>query len=161
MSNLSDHSQPGPRRHRFWAALAILILGAAAVAAIANWLTAPPASVPPPRQVAVTLPPPAPAQPNALSLPSPNAAASSPAPPPTQAPPPAANPPSAQVAVTPPPAPPSQPVVPPSAAVTNPPPAAQSGEPPAWLRYATTGPVDVRDRARIAIVIDDLGLDRR
>ena len=35
-----------------------------------------------------------------------------------------------------------------------------SGKQPAWLRYATTAPVDVRDQPRIAIVIDDLGLDR-
>lgn len=59
----------------------------------------------------------------------------------------------------PPPAAPSQPAAAPSTLPTNPP-SAQSGEPPAWLRYATTAPVDVRDRPRIAIVIDDLGLDR-
>ena len=40
------------------------------------------------------------------------------------------------------------------------PPTAQTGDQPAWLRYATTGPVEIRDRPRIAIVIDDLGLDR-
>src|SRR6185437_15108264 len=35
-----------------------------------------------------------------------------------------------------------------------------SGERPAWLRFATTAPVDMRDKPRVAIVIDDLGLDR-
>ncbi|HEX4191830.1 MAG TPA: divergent polysaccharide deacetylase family protein [Stellaceae bacterium] len=35
-----------------------------------------------------------------------------------------------------------------------------SGGQPAWLRFATTAPVDVRDKPRVAIVIDDLGLDR-
>jgi polysaccharide deacetylase 2 family uncharacterized protein YibQ len=32
---------------------------------------------------------------------------------------------------------------------------------PAWLRYAVAPPLAVRGRARIAIVIDDLGMDRR
>lgn len=77
-------------------------------------------------------------------------------------PPSAANTPPAQVAVSPPPplAPPSQPASPPSGTQTNPSPAAPSGKQPAWLRFATTAPVDVRDQPRIAIVIDDLGLDR-
>jgi hypothetical protein len=35
-----------------------------------------------------------------------------------------------------------------------------SGEQPAWLRFATAVPVDIRDKPRVAIVIDDLGLDR-
>src|SRR5262249_34355162 len=35
-----------------------------------------------------------------------------------------------------------------------------SGGQPAWLRYATAAPIDMRDKPRVAIVIDDLGLDR-
>jgi hypothetical protein len=35
-----------------------------------------------------------------------------------------------------------------------------AGVQPAWLRFATTAPVDIRDKPRVAIVIDDLGLDR-
>jgi hypothetical protein len=82
-------------------------------------------------------------------------------PPAQPAPPPSAltSTPSAQVAVLPPPAAPNPATAPPSAAPGNPP-AAPSGEQPAWLRFATTAPVDVRDRPRVAIVIDDLGLDR-
>jgi hypothetical protein len=35
-----------------------------------------------------------------------------------------------------------------------------SSEQPAWLRFATAAPVDRGDKPRVAIVIDDLGLDR-
>jgi hypothetical protein len=35
-----------------------------------------------------------------------------------------------------------------------------SAEPPAWLRFATAAPADIGDKPRVAIVIDDLGLDR-
>jgi polysaccharide deacetylase 2 family uncharacterized protein YibQ len=34
------------------------------------------------------------------------------------------------------------------------------GEQPQWLRFAAAAPIDIRDRPRVAIVIDDLGLDR-
>jgi hypothetical protein len=34
------------------------------------------------------------------------------------------------------------------------------GVQPAWLRFATAAPVDLRDKPRVSIVIDDLGLDR-
>jgi uncharacterized protein len=148
MSNRSDHSHPDPSRHRFWSVLAVLILCLAAVALVAEWLTAPPVLAPPsPSQVAVTLPPSAATPSGASSRPSlsPGAAPPSVSP----APPPAPSSPSAQVALSPPPA-----IAPPSL------PKAESGEKPAWLRFATTAPVDVRDRPRVAIVIDDLGLDR-
>jgi polysaccharide deacetylase 2 family uncharacterized protein YibQ len=156
MSDPSDHSQTGPRRHRFWAALAVVAVCAAFVALVAGWLTAPPVSVPSSSsQVAVTLPPSNSPQGAAQTPPEISPAAGPPGGT-AVAPPPAVAPPSGQIALLPPPAVPG---APPSVAPLNPP-SAQSGEQPAWLRYATTAPVDVRDRPRVAIVIDDLGLDR-
>ena len=38
--------------------------------------------------------------------------------------------------------------------------AAASGGPPPWVRFAAAAPIDARRRPRVAIVIDDLGLDR-
>lgn len=161
MTDRFDHSQPGPRRHRFWTALAVVVLCAAAVALVVDWLTAPPVSVPSSSaQISVTLPPSGSSPGAASNLSNISPAAGPPGgsaagSPPTAAPP-TATPPSAQIALLPPPAAPS---APPSVAPINPP-SAQPGEPPAWLRYATTAPVDTRDRPRVAIVIDDLGLDR-
>jgi polysaccharide deacetylase 2 family uncharacterized protein YibQ len=51
-------------------------------------------------------------------------------------------------------------VQPPAPQTGAPPPILQPGEQPPWLRFAAAVPVDVRDRPRVAIVIDDLGLDR-
>jgi uncharacterized protein len=69
-------------------------------------------------------------------------------------------PPPAAIVAAPPPAP-AQPTAPPQLAAL-PPPALPKPEPvqPAWLRFAVAAPA-VPGRARIAIVIDDLGLDRR
>src|SRR5690348_10938720 len=41
------------------------------------------------------------------------------------------------------------------------PPAKSDATQPAWLRYAVASPSMLRGRARVAIVIDDLGMDRR
>ncbi|HEY3916352.1 MAG TPA: divergent polysaccharide deacetylase family protein [Stellaceae bacterium] len=43
---------------------------------------------------------------------------------------------------------------------TAPPVPAPAAEQPAWLRFAAAVSTDMRDRPRVAIVIDDLGLDR-
>ena len=58
------------------------------------------------------------------------------------------------------PALPTQPEALPSAKPETPPPA-KSDTQPAWLRYAVAPPPAMRGRARVAIVIDDLGMDRR
>src|SRR6185312_4590770 len=55
---------------------------------------------------------------------------------------------------------PTQPELPPAKPET-PPPAKSVTPQPAWLRYAVAPPPAMRGRARIAIVIDDLGVDRR
>lgn len=55
-----------------------------------------------------------------------------------------------------------QPALPtPPEALPDTPPPAKSDTQPAWLRYAVAAPPAMRGRARIAIVIDDLGMDRR
>jgi uncharacterized protein len=143
MSNPLDHSQTGRRRHRFWPMLAVLALCVVAIAILADWLTAP--APPSSRAVAVSLPPPpAPLR----DLPAISPAAGPPAEAPSSLPssPPA---PSTQTAMIP-------PVVP----RVTPPAAGSPGEQPPWLRFAAAAPVGDRDRPRVAIVIDDLGLDR-
>ena len=158
-----DNNEGTPPRHRLWAIVAVLFLCAAAFGAVAQWVTRPPVLPPTPSEaVNVTLPPPV----SSSETTAPFAQATLPpvvSPEPTiqpSAPPtgggqaggagPGAHP---QVAVLPPPA-------------LNPSeshrlvPQAQAAGPPAWLRFATTAPTDSRDRPRIAIVIDDLGLDR-
>jgi polysaccharide deacetylase 2 family uncharacterized protein YibQ len=168
-----DNNEGTPPRHRLWAIVAVLFLCAAAFGAVAQWVTRPPVLPPTPSEaVNVTLPPPA----SSSETMAPFAQATLP---PAVSPPEAAAPvaiqPSApptdggqasgaaggtpQVAILPPPA-----VNPSNPQATNPgatnPQGTQAAGPPAWLRFATTAPADIRDRPRIAIVIDDLGLDR-
>jgi polysaccharide deacetylase 2 family uncharacterized protein YibQ len=164
MSNPSNHNQPsnnyerGPVRHRFWPMLAVLVLCAGTIALVADRLTAPSSRTPPSSgEVAVSLPPSV-SVPSA-SKPSPPSASSGQSPLAPAAGPQAAPP--AQTALLPRP-PQDTPAIPssPSAQPSPLSPGTQPAEAPAWLRFATAVPADVRDRPRIAIVIDDLGLDR-
>ncbi|HVA15806.1 MAG TPA: divergent polysaccharide deacetylase family protein [Stellaceae bacterium] len=165
MTNPSDHNEhshnneSGAPRHRFWMKLAVVAICFVAIGALANWLTRPPA---PSSDVAVTLPPTVlapPGPPPTAPLPTagPQAAPPSqiaPAPPATQRlPVAAAQKPASQ------PLPTAAPSAAPQQAALPPTTVAPSGEQPAWLRFATAAPV-TRDRPRVAIVIDDLGLDR-
>jgi polysaccharide deacetylase 2 family uncharacterized protein YibQ len=148
-----DHNEGTASRHRLRAIVAVLFLCAAALGAAAHWVTRPPSLPPMPSEAAnVTLLPPA-------STPETGAPFAQVVLPPAAAP--AGAPPTAgeqgsgtgagapQVAVLPPPA------TNPTASKSTP-----LGGPPAWLRFATAAAPDIRDRPRIAIVIDDLGLDR-
>src|SRR5690242_15507620 len=56
---------------------------------------------------------------------------------------------------------PPAPPVPPPAQPEVPPPVKPDTVQPAWLRYAVAAPPALRGRAHVAIVIDDLGMDRR
>lgn len=138
----TNHSRATPRRHRFWGAAAVALTLGVAVAVVATGrLQKPPPSQP--REVVVALPaskPPAAAPAVSARLVSPPLIASPPAPLPAATAQPAAAP--AAVPQTLPPVP------------------APAGEQPPWLRFAAAVATDMRDRPRVAIVIDDLGLDR-
>jgi uncharacterized protein len=56
---------------------------------------------------------------------------------------------------------PTQPQVPPPTRPETLPPAKSETTRPAWLRYAVAPPLAMHGRAQVAIVIDDLGMDRR
>jgi uncharacterized protein len=140
--------------------LALLVLCTAGVGLGAAWLTAPLVPVPSgSSEVAVPLPPaPASISPTAnLSVRSPIDGPSEPAP---SQPPPSSEPVPSELVPDPlsslthtamlplrPETKPPRTAIPPS-------------DSPAWLRFAATASLDVRDRPRVAIVIDDLGLDR-
>jgi polysaccharide deacetylase 2 family uncharacterized protein YibQ len=151
---VSPHHNGGtPRRHRFWAVLGIVVLCAVGAVAAVDWLSSGEASnsaavavsLPPSGGVTASLPSVAPAAGTPAT--GSNTAATNPLPQ-TGNPPPqtgeTGNAPSTQTAMLPP----------------RPETKTPSGVQPAWLRFATTAPVDVRDKPRVAIVIDDLGLDR-
>lgn len=144
------HTQRARRRHRFWVRMAVLTLCLAVIVGIAAWLTAPPPG-PGSAAVAISLPPSAGSGGATASLPALAPAAGTDTP--SQAGAPGnstgdnstgGNSSPAQTAMLPP----------------RPETKTLSGGPPAWLRFATAAPVDVRDKPRVAIVIDDLGLDR-
>lgn len=141
----ANNSRATPRRHRFWvAAVAALALGAAAAVLVTGWPQKPEPLRP--SEVVVALPTPEPGSPPA----------SAPAPPP--APTAAANAPSQSPApVVSLPAATAQPATVPQTLPSVP---APSNEQPAWLRFAAAVSTGMRDRPRVAIVIDDLGLDR-
>ena len=133
------HTGQAGARHRFWAVSAVLIMGTVLVVGFAGWLVQPPPSAEPPT-VIVTLPPNADTEgaPAAASTADQGLAApETPAAPVNQAGDSA----------------PPQIALPPD---MKPPPREQ----PAWLRFATAAPVNLGDKPRVAIVIDDLGLDR-
>jgi uncharacterized protein len=139
------HTERARRRHRFWVRLAVATACVAVGSVVALRLIAPQPGGGS-AEVAVSLPPgpsasaPLPAvEPSAGSQAGANTQA--PSPPPTAAP--GASP-DTQTAM-----------LPPRPETTTP-----SGVQPAWLRFATAAPVDLRDKPRVAIVIDDLGLDR-
>jgi hypothetical protein len=122
----------------------VVVLGVVLIVGIAGWPATPPPSEPP--TVEVALPsssdteggaalPPAAVSPINPDLPAPEA------PPPVNQ---AGDTPPTQTALLPP----------------RPDTKTPSGEQPAWLRFATAAPVDIRDKPRVAIVVDDLGLDR-
>lgn len=128
----THHSRLGLGRHRKAIGLALLVVVIAGAAALRFWHQERPAR---------------PAQTSA-------AVAVIPAAPPPAAPAPPASP---APAIVPPPS--AAPVVPPAQSpVSQPSPQTPSTEPP-WLKYATTVP-DIGNLPRIAIVIDDCGLDR-
>jgi polysaccharide deacetylase 2 family uncharacterized protein YibQ len=141
------HNQQTHRRHRLRTRWAVLVLSAAVALSIAGWLSEPPLA--PLARIVVTLPPsPAPESTRANNsslapasdLPADRIAATSE----PQAPLAASNDAAAQTAILPPG---------PDARVAR-------DERPAWLRFAMAAPVDVVDKPRVAIVIDDLGPDR-
>ena len=138
------HTERARRRHRFWVRLAVAALCVGVIIVVAGWLTAPPPGGGT-ATVAVSLPPSTESSGATTNLPSvaPSAVsqAGSEAQPQTGTP---ANPPTTQTAMLPP----------------RPETKTPSGQQPAWLRFATAAPVDMRDKPRVAIVIDDLGLDR-
>lgn len=134
------HTERARRRHRFWVKAAVLALCVIVIVAVAGWLTAPPPGGGT-ATVAVSLPPSTDSGGATARLPSVAPSAGSDTQPQTAAPP---NPPSTQTAMLPP----------------RPEAKTPSGQQPAWLRFATTAPVDMRDKPQVAIVIDDLGLDR-
>jgi uncharacterized protein len=74
--------------------------------------------------------------------------------------PPAAAMPPPQMQLTARPVPPAPPVPPPAQPEVPPPVKPDTVQPP-WLRYAVAAPPALRGRAHVAIVIDDLGMDRR
>jgi hypothetical protein len=136
------HTERARRRHRFWVRLGVAVLCLVVVAVGAGWLIVPPPG-PGSSEVAVSLP----SGPSAsANLPTLAPVAGSQAGSDTQKPTGGASDNSSgmQTAMLPP----------------RPETATPSGAPPAWLRFATTAPVDMRDKPRVAIVIDDLGLDR-
>lgn len=140
------HSQRALPRHRFRTTLAVLFLGAA-ISAVAAWL-ADPAPDAGPSSVAASLPP-FPARSDA--------AASLPSVAPATGPDGSAAPrPEAQLqASTPTDALRQTTMLPPRLETKAPP-----NELPAWQRFAGAIPLDVGDKPRVAIVIDDLGPDR-
>jgi uncharacterized protein len=153
------HNGGAPRRHRFWPTVAALILGAGVTALIVGWLSAPSPRIGS-AAVAVPLPPSSENDTAAASQPPLAPVAGSPAG--SVAPLPAMQAPEAQSAQAQPAASPSGDVPPTQTAILPPRPETKtpSGTQLAWLRYATTAPIDMRDKPRVAIVIDDLGLDR-
>jgi uncharacterized protein len=136
---VSPHHNGGtPRRHRFWAVLAVAALSAAALILALDRLSPGPADNS--ATVAVSLPPESGSNGATASLPSVAPAGS-------DAETPAAG--SGDSSPT------QTAMLPPRPETKTP-----SGQSPAWRRFATTAPVDIRDKPRVAIVIDDLGLDR-
>jgi uncharacterized protein len=136
---VSPHHNGGtPRRHRFWAVLAVAALSAAALILTLDRLSPGPADNS--ATVAVSLPPESGSNGATASLPSVAPAGS-------DAETPAAG--SGDSSST------QTAMLPPRPETKTP-----SGQSPAWRRFATTAPVDIRDKPRVAIVIDDLGLDR-
>jgi len=135
------HTERTRRRHRLWTGLAVLALGAMIIVGVAGWLAEPPPGARPPAVVAMSLPP----SDETATAGSPSSPAGSVALPdaPAQADASDDGPPT-QMAV-----------LPPHLDSKTP-----AGEPPAWLRFATAAPADIRDKPRVAIVIDDLGIDR-
>ncbi|HEX3971489.1 MAG TPA: divergent polysaccharide deacetylase family protein [Stellaceae bacterium] len=138
------HNGGTPRRHRFWVVLGAVVLCAAVLVLAVDWFSGGPdnstvaVSLPPGGGVTANLPSVAPTAgtPDTVTE--------------TQTPPagtgvanPPNNPPGTQSAMLPP----------------RPETKTPTGQ-PAWLRFATAAPVDIRDKPRVAIVIDDLGLDR-
>jgi uncharacterized protein len=154
-------------KQRWWLEIA---WGGAAGAAIigAVWLALPPNPALPPSEVATTATAPRPAPTAIATLRFPTLAPSRP---PAEAaseaeeqaemtapdPPVAADPPTAAPAPAP-PRPPAPPVK--TTAVVRPPAPPARSDQPAWLRYAVAPPA-LHGRPHIAVVIDDLGLDRR
>lgn len=146
--NVSPHHTGRARaRHRFWATSAVMVLGVALIVGTVGWLAAPPPSEPPTVEVAL---PPSSKDGATASLTSLAPAAVSPVNPhvsASEAPAPvnqAGDPAPIQTALLPP----------------RPDTKTPSSEQPAWLRFATAAPGDIRDKPRVAIVIDDLGPDR-
>lgn len=141
------HNQQTQRRHRLPRWSAALVLGGGIFVALRGWLIEPsPAPMP---AMVVTLPPRLAQEPAAASQPSLESAPSSPdhavAP--------------AEETRSPVGAPDQAPM---QTAMPLPQPHSQApqGEQPAWLRFAMAAPVQTRDKPHVAIVIDDLGLDR-
>jgi hypothetical protein len=128
--------------------LALLVLGTVVILGGAAWLSAPPGTGS--ATVAVSLPPSSEGGGVTANLPSLAPAA---APPASPAVPPPETPGRANAPDSAPPA--ETAMLPPRPETATPP-----GELPAWLRFATAAPVDIRNKLRVAIVIDDLGLDR-
>jgi polysaccharide deacetylase 2 family uncharacterized protein YibQ len=162
MTNSPDHNGAKPRRHRIAALVAVVVM-TIVIAAVAGLLTrvpslssgpTPPVALNMPSSGSAAVEPIAPAVPPSVPVPAP-------LPPPSVTPVPAAPPMTALITPAQPPlqtSPPATPApVPVSPTMQTPPPA--TGEQQAWMRFAAPSPV-VRDRPRIAIVIDDLGLDR-
>lgn len=158
MSYPFDHNEARRRRHRLWSALVALALCAGAAAWAADWLAPAPDSVS--QEVAVALPP---APKATSSVPAAKLSALSPA-----AGRPSVHAQSAPQSTSARPAggpvqektlPEGQTLRPKTAAAPVEAPAQSAGK-PAWLRFAAAAPVDAGDQPRVAIVIDDLGLDR-
>jgi polysaccharide deacetylase 2 family uncharacterized protein YibQ len=136
MTNRDDDTDARPRRHGIITGVAAVLALAVVTALLTNWLSKPSA---PPSATAAIGPPPA-----AVAVVVPPVAAP-PSVPPAQAP-----------VVSPIPAAPPQVAVQPPPSVQAP---GQSGEQPAWIKFATASVGD-GTHPRVAIVIDDLGLDR-
>lgn len=159
------HNEGTPRRHRFPPTVVALVLCAGVIALGVGWLNAPSPGTGS-ATVAVPLPPSPEKGTATANQPSPASAADSSASPvapsPEAAQAPEAQAPQAQSSEAPTPASPPKDALPTQTAMLPPRPETKtpSGGQPAWLRYATAAPIDMRDKPRVAVVIDDLGLDR-